>query len=281
LQEQVARFGSQNNLTGIITIPDSKQRHTTGVIILNSGLMHRVGACRFSVLLARTLVADGHPVLRFDFSGIGDSVARRDNIDLDNRNVVEVLEAIDYLSKEMQCQKFVLHGLCSGAREAFEAALRDERIIGISQIDSHAYKNINWYINYYGPRLLELSSWKVFLSKKLMGLLPSSNESKQINTDKDLVAGVWPDLPPRKKIEDGYRILVTRGVKFYVVFTGSWDFIYNYKNQFFDMYSKVIFGDTVALHFLPEADHTLQDPAAKQLVIEECRNLLRDLRENT
>lgn len=281
MRERIVRFGPQNNLVGIVTTPANTQQQAPAVIILNSGAMHRVGACRVSVILARTLAADGHPVLRFDFSGVGDSTARGDDVEPDDRSVVEVLEAMDFLNKEMQCEQFVLHGLCSGARDAFEAALRDERIVGISQIDSHAYQNMRWYINYYGERMLDLSVWKEYVKKHLLRLLSRSAKSQHSDTDENLIVVGWPALPPRKQIEDGYRLLVARGVKFYVVFTGSWNFAYNYANQFFDMYSKVNFGNSIDLRFLPDTNHILTEPIARLAVIGGCRDLLRTLRDDT
>ncbi len=281
MQERVVRFGPQNSLVGIVTTPDNGTRQTTAIIILNSGTMHRVGACRVSVMLARALATDGHPVLRFDFSGIGDSTGRRDNIDVDERSVVEVAEAMNFLTEELKCKHFVLHGLCSGARDAFEASLRDDRIIGISQVDSHAYNNLRWYMTYYRPRIFDVSIWNGYIKKHLLRLHKSSTEAQQNVNDENLVLDIFPDLPPRKQIEEGYRTLVARGVKFYVVFTGSWSFTYNYYNQFFDMYSKVDFGKSIDLRYMPDTNHILTDPTARLKVIDGCRGLLRRLRENT
>lgn len=284
MRERVVRFGPQNNLVGILTLPDNPQCLSPAVIVLDSGVMHRVGACRISVILARTLAADGHPALRFDYSGVGDSIARQDNIELEERHVIEVLEAMNFVGEQLQCDRFVLHGLCSGAREAFAVAVRDARVVGISQIDSHAYQNLRWYVNYYGPRLLQLPVWKIYIGKLLKKLAPRSTPAKVSEPavdDDNMIVGVWPEQPPKDAVEQGYLQLVKRGVRFYVVFTGSWNYVYNYANQFFDMYPKVNFDDSVDLRYLPDSSHILSEPGARLAVVQGCRDLLRDLRGDT
>ena len=43
------------------------------VVLLNAGIIHRIGPNRLYVQLARRLASRGHAVLRFDLAGIGDS----------------------------------------------------------------------------------------------------------------------------------------------------------------------------------------------------------------
>ena len=74
------------------------------------------------------------------------------------------------LEQRLGTSKFVIHGLCSGARDAFSAALRDERIIAISQIDSYSYQNINYSFRRLLSFITSPSTWlnaiKVRILKK-------------------------------------------------------------------------------------------------------------------
>ena len=64
--EQVVLMGAISSLCGIITRPAGDP---TGlpIILLNTGIIHRVGHHRMNVTIARRYAALGHPVIRFDF----------------------------------------------------------------------------------------------------------------------------------------------------------------------------------------------------------------------
>lgn len=74
--EQAAVFKSGTNaLLGITSLPASTPvpSASTGVVIIVGGPQYRAGSHRQFVLLARALATAGYPVLRFDYSGMGDS----------------------------------------------------------------------------------------------------------------------------------------------------------------------------------------------------------------
>ena len=80
MREQVVMVGDELPLVGVLSEPEVDNNPTprVAVILLNSGVIHRVGSCRLSVTLARSLCEKaGLTTFRFDFSGIGDSDARR------------------------------------------------------------------------------------------------------------------------------------------------------------------------------------------------------------
>ena len=61
-------------------VPGRAGPNAPTMVILSSGILHRPGASRLYVQIARALAEDGFTSLRFDFSGIGDSAVRRDAI---------------------------------------------------------------------------------------------------------------------------------------------------------------------------------------------------------
>src|SRR5260370_40275597 len=82
MKEEAVLFGEKKSLVGVVTDPPT----TTGnhlrppVILLNPGIVHRVGPGRIYVKIALALVAAGFVVLRFDFSVIGGSTRLPDNL---------------------------------------------------------------------------------------------------------------------------------------------------------------------------------------------------------
>ncbi len=271
VQEEV--FTTEGGLVGLITHPSSDEVESgPAVLILNSGNIHRVGTGRMSVILARRLAAHGAFVLRFDHSGVGDSPPRRDGLDLEEGRVREIIDVMDALQERYGVERFVVHGLCTGARDAFHAALQDERIVGLVQIDGFAYRNLRFYLRKMGRRLGDLPSVVRGVGRR-MGIVPRPERSTPAD---DMWVEEWSGYPPRAEVEEGFGVLVRRDVALYVAFTGSWEEEYNYESQFLDMYPGVDFRNLLTLRYLPEAAHTLLDPVSREVVVEGICNWVVD-----
>lgn len=132
MNEEAVRFGPSNSLVGIVAgNPEIAMQHaSTAVILLNAGIVHRVGAGRVYVKLARALAGAGFLTLRFDFSGIGDSPVRQDGLAFPKSAVAEAQDAMEFLCKNKGVRRFILLGGCSGARIAFDTACCDSRVVG-------------------------------------------------------------------------------------------------------------------------------------------------------
>lgn len=136
MKEKPVLFGTHRALIGITTEPQDHLDHSRpAVIILNAGFVHRVGPNRLHVKLARDLASVGFHVLRFDFSGVGDSPRRRDNVPLEDSAVYETQHAMDYVKSTAGINRFILTGICSGANAAVKTASADERVVGIAAIN--------------------------------------------------------------------------------------------------------------------------------------------------
>jgi dienelactone hydrolase len=90
--------------------------------------------------MARAFASLGFVTLRFDLSGIGDSPVRQDNLPRAKSTIVEVQEAMDYLTCEKGLRRFVLAGICSGARTAWLSALSDQRVAGAVVINDAGHR---------------------------------------------------------------------------------------------------------------------------------------------
>jgi pimeloyl-ACP methyl ester carboxylesterase len=139
--EQAVCFGTASALVGVITEASGGdgECRPEGVILLNAGLVHRVGPHRLYVELARRLAAVGFTTLRFDFSGIGDSEARQDSVPFNESSLSETREAMDALDRGRGVDRYVLMGLCGGALSAFNGARIDGRVVGAVLINPQDY----------------------------------------------------------------------------------------------------------------------------------------------
>ena len=130
MKEQVFRFGPADDLVAVLTLPEPGQPPRPAVILFNAGLTHRVGPSRLYVRLARRMAAQGHPVLRLDLSGVGDSNPRTDHLPFDKSVVADSQEAMKALATRIGAQDFMLMGHCSGAIGAFLASADEPRVVG-------------------------------------------------------------------------------------------------------------------------------------------------------
>jgi len=265
MTEQLASFGEGFSLNGIINVPDQLDNQKPAVVILNSGLMHKVGTCRISVKLARALANAGYLVTRFDLSGIGDSEAREVNLDPNDRIVEEVSTVLDSISESYGISKFVLYGLCSGAQNSFKTALQDDRVVGLAGVDNFGFRTKRYHVAHYLPKLIQPGHWVSFIVRHTKQVL-SFIKGIVVNTPKTVVQDLWP-YPPKEFIETGYKKLAQRGLRFLYIYTGSWVHQYNYLNQFYHMYPSVNFGDNVTLEYKPEMTHSMVEPESQSFVI--------------
>ena len=130
--DRIAMLGPDENLVGILSegAPADSNRAKPAVIIFNAGLIHRVGPHRIFYKLARILAENGFDVLRFDFSGIGDSGHRKDSLPVTQSVSQEIGMAMDFLAQARGKVSFIVMGLCSGASVSFQAAVEDHRVVG-------------------------------------------------------------------------------------------------------------------------------------------------------
>jgi pimeloyl-ACP methyl ester carboxylesterase len=138
--ERVLRLGRDRALVGVLAEPVEvgAGARRAGVVILNAGAAHRVGPSRSAVMIARRLAALGHPVLRLDLPGLGDSPARHgepDNVVYAPNAVEAIAVAVDWMRAHPRAAGCRLVGLCSGAYNAFKAAVAGLPVDGVVAIN--------------------------------------------------------------------------------------------------------------------------------------------------
>jgi serine aminopeptidase S33 family len=272
MREKAVRFGKTKSLVGIVTEASNGAGRDGGpaVIMLNSGILHHVGACRLHVKLARTLAPAGYTVMRFDHSGIGDSDARRESLPFEKSAVLDVQEAMDYLTTTRGAREFVLMGLCSGADMSFKVALADSRIVGMMQLDAWAYRTVGYWVHNYGKRVLSVTAWKRWLRRKIARIIGRSDTAGAAPTRPDADAAT-PEyrrvFPPREVVAADLRALLQRGVRFFNIFSGGQEEHYNHRGQYRASFRSVDFRDQLRVEYLPDADHLFTGLDHQQFVV--------------
>lgn len=256
MRERAIRFGTGTTLIGVLAEPS--QGHPParlGVIFLNSGILHHVGACRLHVRLGRRLAEAGIPSLRFDFSGIGDSEPRRDALAVEQSAVLEVQEAMDHLQRTRGVEEFALVGLCSGADMGFRVSQRDPRVVALAQLDAYAYRTPGYWVHHYAPRLFSARRWRSLLRRKLLGRAPERPNGGQPPGEDYVRPEYRRRFPPKAEVEAGLRALLDRGVELIFLFSGGQADHYNHRGQHAAAFRSLGFRGRVPVEYYPGADH--------------------------
>ena len=226
--EEAILFGGSKSLVGIVTAPSQVQIGRPAVILLNAGIIHRVGPGGLYVKLARRLARLGFVVLRFDVSGVGDSPNRRDNLPFARSAPQESQEAMDYLARTRGLRSFVLGGLCTGAVVAYQAALTSPEVAGllmlnpqglIPESDAHVQTLIAKRASrhYYLRRALyNAGSWRKLFSggadfKHILGVLGLTSGALRAMT-----TGASPES---ERIMTSFQALADRGTELFFIFS--------------------------------------------------------------
>lgn len=237
--------GFGDGLVGTIARPVGRAPRRTALVLLNAGLVHRMGPFRLYVQMARRLAALGYVVLRFDQSGLGDStLSPRVS---DNRKRDELAAALDLVARETGVTRFALGGLCSGADDAFNLAPLEPRVDGLLLMDGVGYQTRGHRIRHYLPRLLNPLRVLRFLRRRLRR---APAEALVVGND-DL-----RDFPSRAEAARRLASLDERGVSTLLLYTGGVASYYNHRRQAGECFGKVMRSPRMATEYWPECDHT-------------------------
>lgn len=253
MKERVCQFGPERNLIGILTepSPENLRPDFPVVIMLNAGLLHRIGPHGMCVRLGRRLAEYGVRSLRFDMGGYGDSEASKDVKSDEERVLADIQSAMDYLEAKQVARSFVLVGLCSGADNTFAVAPREPRVAGAVMLDGHGFWTPRSYMVHYLPRALRLQTWLGYARRSLSPRRQKFEEGALLRQQQ-----LRRPFGEKAEVERTLQALVDRGMEMLYIYTGGVESYYNYAGQFFDMFKGLNPRGRIEEAYFPNADHT-------------------------
>jgi exosortase A-associated hydrolase 1 len=263
--EEAATFRcGESTLLGVISAPDTPS--DTGVVVIVGGPQYRVGSHRQFVLLARALAAAGHPVLRFDHRGIGDSVAAQ----RDFRSISEDLGcAIErLLARFPELKRVVLWGLCDGASAAllYWHETRDPRVGGMCLLNPWVRSDTSLaethVKHYYTRRVMQREFWV----KLLQGRVARQASAEFLKSVRVAIRGRAPAAASYQErmaaawaAFDGSLLLILSGVDF-----TAKEFLVQVNKE--AVWAGALERRNLDRVDLPEADHTFSDARSRAAV---------------
>lgn len=260
ISERVLRLGEHRTLVAVASAPPTP-RGAPAVLLVNAGVIHRVGPHRLHVRLARRLARAGHLSLRMDLSGIGDSGAVPDRLSFRASSVADIRTAIDHLAAEGPATRVIVFGICSGADNALAAAEADPRIVGLILIDPPCYTSARARLRALRSRLRNPAVWATLpakLLKRLRARLSPPAEAAH--------ASSGSRQPPA--LEDYRRQLaglVARDVRILSVYSSAQGVRYNHADQLYEWFPELR-GKLDSLYY-PDANHTFTEIAQQTALI--------------
>jgi pimeloyl-ACP methyl ester carboxylesterase len=269
VREQAVLLGERKSLIGILSQSSTPDAGLPAVVILNAGIVHRVGPNRMFVVLARRLAAMGHTVLRFDFSGIGDSDTRNDGREPLEATLADLREVLDGLESTRGIRKVILVGLCSGADHAVIYAGDDPRITGIVMIDPTIPPTLKHRIIHLAGRVFRSRPWVLLATLRHPLLLRAMRRRRAEAAAED---GEYrrPDAGSpevRAFLQQAYAKAHAAGVHFLTVLTGDLGSMHNYREQLLDAFPTVPLKERMDLEYYRRADHTFTAEADREWLL--------------
>jgi len=251
--EQAILFGKYNHLVGVTNIVTSDSVNAvatrTAMIMITAGMLHNVGPFRLYVDIANNLARHGVSSLRFDLSGIGDSLGVGTSGKSIDRAASEASEAMNYLTEHYGIEDFIVFGLCSGADDSIQTALHDKRVKGVINLDGLGYKTLQFKLRH---ALLKLR--KLFYLSKLISKIKTLSRAELAPSSLAMGNDIreYPETPE----QGGQQIqqLVDRNIQLHFIYTGG-TLYYNYANQFYNMLPNMDWKGTESTTYFPQMDH--------------------------
>lgn len=281
MSEEIITFGKTRTLVGILHKPEgtATRADLPAVLLLNAGLLHRVGPNRLYVKIARQLERSGFHVLRFDVWGIGDSQDHAG--ETKGTFVDDTLEAFEILKQRFGATRFMLMGICMGAQIALEVASRDSRVESLALMEGIYVKSARYHLS----RILNLHKWKRVITgeshmvKRLRNKLlkPSGNnsdnhqpasESKGSHTSNGNVTS-FLDANRDRNMKEKLGALLERGTKIILIFRDGNEIAYNYRlRKDGDEVFAVGLPRGLDVVFVRFADHTFTPILSQDLLLQ-------------
>lgn len=252
-------FGSERHLVGTVTMPPQGGR--LGFVIVNAGVIHRIGPHRWHVKLARHMAGLGFPSIRFDPAGLGDSRVPRDAASFKEQAVRDVRDAMDHLQQVSGVREFIVGGICSGAENGFNAALTDPRIVGLWMLDGFAFPTARTRWRRYTLKLRGMSAAQIMA--RMLHKLAAPAGRRGATAEAPQASQKVGASPPAEEFAGKLQAIVDRRVPVYILYSGSIVHLFNYGEQLHERFAGRPFLRAIEVLYRPDIDHTVTTRACQ------------------
>jgi hypothetical protein len=247
IRESVLDSVNDGALAGVCTVP-ARPRADWSALILNAGVLHRVGPHRLHVHLARRLAGDGWRCARIDLSGIGDSRGLPGGMSFRDSAVADTRATLDALAADGWGPRFLVFGVCSGADNAIATAAVDPRVAAIVVVDPPGFPTLRSRLRHFARRLRR-GGLLAALGRRLRGGTAAAT---------DTADGPRPPAPvSQAEFGTQLRALADRGLRMLFVYTDAMRQRYNHVDQLYEWYPFLRGRAEVA--YFPGANHTFTE----------------------
>ena len=268
INESAHLLGTDARLVGVLSSPldAGEQPLGVGVVILSSGLLHRVGAFRLHVDLARRLSSLGFSVLRIDQHGRGDS-ARNAGLSASETIQSEMDSVSGFFSDSYGVDKLILIGLCSGADDAVFLSVDNDNVVGMVLLDGFSERT--WRYNIYR----QLARWSNAARIWRAVRRRFSGPKWKPNGDRSLPDNAAPNMeairnfPSLDQARESFVNVVSRGGQALSVYTGGASDYYCYSGQLRECLALDGSEEYITEEFFPSAQHTYPIQAHRDALV--------------
>jgi alpha-beta hydrolase superfamily lysophospholipase len=261
MNELACQFGEHRRLAGILTEPPAPEPRTACVLV-NAGLVPKLGPFRLYVELARRLAQDGVVTLRFDLGGIGDSQPGLPGLPLRERTAAELRAAtLEVRRRYPTVREVIVGGLCSGAEDAFRHAEVDPGVTGVVLIDPFSYRTAGWQWRYVAYRALR----RTLRAAGIYQPIEASPAATVDGTPRRVVSYKYMEHDESSRI---LRALIARGARVHFIYTGGQQASFNHKGQLARMFEDIPFEGRVTVDYFAHMDHTQLLEADRRTVVD-------------
>ncbi|MEZ4403023.1 MAG: alpha/beta fold hydrolase [Kofleriaceae bacterium] len=262
VRDEVVALHADRSVVAILSRAADGARDRPAAILLNAGVLHRVGPHRLHVELGRRLAARGIPTLRVDLAGVGDSPPRSTEPTFRASAVVDVRAAMTELTALTGRDQFILFGLCSGADNAIAAALADRRVAAVVLLDPPTYATRRARLRQVAARARGFDdagaalAWAGALAARRLRRLTAAPPAADPSD-----GGQRREIPSAAAHGADLTALVERGVHVLAIYSGVHRERYNHADQVFEMFAGL--RGRIERAYFPDANHSFTALAAR------------------
>jgi CelD/BcsL family acetyltransferase involved in cellulose biosynthesis len=296
-------------LYGVLDCPAKGARWDTICILGSPGIKPRVAPHRLYRKLAQVFVERGIPVLRLDFSGMGDSEGELPETSLQDvyrsvqagRHVPDVRATMDELARVYGASSFIVGGLCGAAITGLLAAEGDSRVVGLFSVamptaivgheagtaslsrgrisaERQLLQRKLWHPRTW-LRVVTLQSdyrlwWSVLHAPIVRGISRLFNDAGTSDAGHGAASAVAPPADLDTNFVRAFFALTNAGIPAMMLFGGADEYLWEWQEKFAHPWHNELkrVGQQVQLSVVEGANHIFGNPAW----VAEAQRLTRD-----